>query len=175
MNKNYLMKKTLLIILILSFFNCASSKKNTNKTEQWINNQNFTIKKPNSWRAVINHGYISYTPLKKSKNLSNNVVSVFKFELKEKPNFKKFVKNQIEQTNQSLNITFQEVINKKGKLGETYIHKLESVWDKTKYKSEKVYFTHNDEYYFFNYSSLNQNYKKYYKDAISILNSIEFK
>ncbi|WP_299892464.1 hypothetical protein [uncultured Lacinutrix sp.] len=169
------MKKTSILILTLVFFNCSSTKTNVFETQEWINSQNFTINKPNSWRPVKHHEYVGYTPLKESDNFFNNLVSIFQYELKEKSSFNNFVQKQIEQTNKALTIISQEILTDKNQLGDVYIHKLESTWNGNSYKKYTVYFEQNGEYYNYNYSSLKHSYEKHFEEAISILKSIEFK
>ncbi|WP_435414163.1 hypothetical protein [Polaribacter aestuariivivens] len=169
------MKKPLILILTLVFFNCGATKTTIFETQEWINSQNFTINKPNSWRPVKYHGYVGYTPLKKSDNFLNNFVYIFQYELKEKASFNNFVQKQIEQTNKVLTIISQEILTDKNQLGDVYIHKLESTFNGKSYKDYTVYFERNGEYYNYKYSSLKYSYEKHFEEAISILKSIEFK
>ena len=169
------MRKSLLMFSIFILLSCGSTKTNLTKTQDWLNSQNFTIVKPNNWRAVKNHGYVGYTPLKKGDNFFNNVVSIFQFKLKDKPEFKMFVQKQIELAEKSLSITSQEILTEKSEFGDIYIFKTESTWSGRTYKKETIYIEYNGEYYNYNYSSLKDNYEKYYDDAFSIFQSIEFK
>ena len=169
------MKKYILLLIIFTLSNCSSTKKIESEAQHWINAQNFTIIKPNNWRAIKHHGYVGYTPLKKESNFFNNLVSIFQFELEEKPSFKILFKNHIKESNEVLNITSQEILEEKNRLGNTFIHKYESNWNGEKYKKYIMYFEHNGEYYCYSYSSLKNDYNKHFKEAMSILNSIEFK
>ena len=169
------MKKIILLLITFALSNCSSTKKIESEAQNWIKAQNFTLIKPNNWRAIKHHRYVGYTPLKKGSNFFNNLVSIFQFELEEKPSLKIFFKNQIKKSNEVLNITSQEILEEKNRLGNTFIHKKESSWNGIKYKNYIMYFEHNGEYYSYNYSSLKNDYNKYFKEAISILNSIEFK
>ena len=168
-------KNILLLLLTITLSNCGSTKKIETETQDWINSQNFIVVKPNNWRPVKHHGYVGYTPLKKGANFFNNLVSVFQFQLKEKPDFKEFSMNQIRKSNEVLNIITQEILEEKNRFGGTYIHTSESTWNGVNYKKYTMYFEHNGEHYYYNYSSLKHNYAKHFKEAMSILNSIEFK
>ena len=169
------MKKVFIIIISLLLINCGSTKSNALEAEEWINAQNFIVKKPDNWRAVKHHGYVGYTPVKKGSNHFNTLASLFKFEFKEKPVFKEFVLKRIQQTNSSSDIVSQDVSYYEGHYGDIYIHKLESVWSGNYYKKHIVYFERNGEFYYFKYSALKKSYDEYYKEAISILESITFK
>jgi len=161
------------MFLILVLYSCGSTK--TSLAQDWINSQKFTVVKPNNWRAVKNHGYVSYTPLKKGENFYENMVSVFQFQLKEKPAFREFVQNQIKQANKNQRITSQELLTENSKFGNIYILKTESIWNRKNYKKQTIYTEYNGKYYYYVYSSLKSKYKKHYNDAISIYQSIEFK
>ncbi len=171
------MKKYLSVIIILFLSSCGSSKMTTPNIETIIASQNFTINKPDNWRPFIDHGFISYTPLKKGDNMFNNSVSIFKYSLKNKPSsLKKFSLSQINQTNNVLNIKSQEAETIEGsQLGDIYVHKFESIWNDIKYKKYEVYFEHEGEYYSYTYSSIIDEYNNHYEEAMSILLSIKFK
>jgi hypothetical protein len=107
------MKKIISLLLILTLYNCGSFK--TNKTEvetqNWINSQFFLVVKPNNWRPIKHHDYVGYTTLKKGANFFNNLISIFQYQLKEKPSsLKEFSLSQIKETNKVLNITSQEAL-----------------------------------------------------------------
>ncbi|MDO6600305.1 hypothetical protein [Tenacibaculum sp. 1_MG-2023] len=167
------MKKSILLLFVLAFLSCTSTK--TVETQNWINSQNFTIIKPSNWRSVKHHGYVGYTPLKNGTNFYNNVVSVFQFQLKDKPEFKKIVFDQIKKSNEVLNPTSQVVLIENNHFGEAYVHKYESTWNGIKYKKYVMNFQYKGEYYNYTYSSILEKYDKHFKEAISILNSIKFK
>ena len=170
------MKKNILLLLFtITLSNCGSTKKIETETQDWINTQNFIVVKPKNWRPVKHHGYVGYTSLKKGANFFNNLVSVFQFQLKEKPNFKELSMNSIRNSNEVMNITSQEILEEKNRFGNTYIHTSESIWNGVNYKEYTMYFEHNGEYYCYNYSSLKEDYAKHFKEAMSILNNIEFK
>ena len=122
-------KNILLLLLIITLSNCGSTKRIETETQDWINTQNFIVVKPDNWRPVKHHGYVGYTPLKKGANFFNNLVSIFQFQLNEKPEFKEFSMNQIRKSNEVLNITTQEILEEKNRFGDTYIHKSESTWN----------------------------------------------
>ncbi|WP_417291077.1 hypothetical protein [Corallibacter sp.] len=170
-------KNILLLLLTITLSNCGSTKRIEIETEtqDWINTQNFIVVKPDNWRPVKHHGYVGYTPLKKGANFFNNLVSVFQFKLKEKPDFKEFSMNQIRESNEAMNITTKEILKEKDRFGYTYIHIYESTLNGEIYKNYTKYFEHNGEYYSYNYSSLKHKYNKHLKEAMSMLNSIEFK
>ncbi|WP_181374593.1 hypothetical protein [Polaribacter aquimarinus] len=163
------------MFLILISFNCESTKKNISETQNWINSQNFTVIKPQNWRAIKHHGYVGYTPFKKGDNFFNNLVSIFQFKLKEKPKFEEFVEDQIKLFEKTLNISSQEILTEKNDFGNIYILNSETTWNGKEYKQKTIYIEHKGEYYYYNYSSLKEYYTKYYDDAISIFQSIKFK
>lgn len=167
------MKKSILLLFVLTLLSCASTK--SKEAKDWINSQVFSVNKPSSWRAVKHHGYVGYTPLKNGTNFYNNIVSIFQFQLKDKIDFKTLALNQIKRTNESLNITSQDVLIENNRFGETYIHKYESTWNGVKYKKYVMNFQYKGEYYNYTYSSIAEKYDEHYKEAISILNSIKFK
>ena len=175
------MRKIKLLLLILILSNCQPIKKgnietqNSISTQKWIKAQSFTVVTPENWRPVKHHGYVGYTPLQKGNNQFNNMVSVFQYQLKEKPSFKEFVQNQTKQNNDALNITTQESFTEENLLGDVYIHKLESTWNGNTYKKYIMYFEYKGEYYNSNYSSLKHSYESHFKEAMSILKSIKFK
>lgn len=169
------MKKILHLFIVLVLLSCKSTKTNNTEALDWINAQKFTVIKPNNWRAIKHHGYVGYTPLKKVDNFFNNIVSVFQYQLKEKSDFKEFVESQINLANKAMKITSQEVLAEEGQFDDVYIHKFKSTWNGENYKVFTIYFDYNGDFYYYNYSSLEHNYDKYYDDAISIYQSIEFK
>lgn len=173
------MKKIISLLLILTLSNCASVKTNKTKaeTQNWINSQNFVVVKPNNWRPIKHHGYVGYTPLEKGTNFFNNLVSIFQYQLKEKPSsLKEFSIIQIKKTNKVRNITSQEaLLVENSQLGDVYTPETESKWNGKSYKRYSVYFEHNGEYYNYNYSSLKNIYDTNFKEAMAILLSIEFK
>ncbi len=144
------------------------NSQNLIEAQDWINAQNFTVDTPDNWRPVKHHGYVGYTPIKKGNNHFDNMVSVFQFQLKKKPSFKKFALAR-KKDNYYSSQDFQLVEN--SKFGDTYIYITES----RSYKEYKVYFEHNGEYYNYNYSSLKASYESHYEEAMSILKSIKFK
>lgn len=172
------MKKIISILLILTLSNCGSIKTNKTETEtqNWINSQNFVVVKPNNWRPIKHHGYVGYTPLKKGDNFFNNLVSIFQYQLKEKPSsLKELSLSQIKETNKILHITSQKALFvENSQLGDVYTLETESKWNGKNYKRYTVYFEHNREYYNYNYSSLKNNYDSNFKEAMAILLSIEF-
>ena len=165
------MREIVILISTLFLFNCGSTKTSISETQEWINAQNFTLNKPNNWKAIKFHGYVGYIPIKRESSF----VSVYQYEFEEKTNFKKFVQNQIEQTNESLNIISQEILTNKSQLGDVYIHKTESTFKGKVYKRYTLYFEQNGEYYNYNYSSLKDHYEEHFEEAISVLYSIAFK
>ncbi|GFD92340.1 hypothetical protein KUL156_61270 [Alteromonas sp. KUL156] len=169
------MKQIISLLLILTLFNCSSVKtiKTDIETQNWINNQNFTIVKPNNWRPIKHHDYVGYTPLKKGENHFNNLVSIFQYQLKEKPSTlsELFSLIQKKETNTPLEIR----LVKNSQLGDIYTVITESNWNGQNYKRYSVYFEHNKEYYNYNYSSLKNIYDINLKEAMAILQSIKFK
>lgn len=164
-----MMKKIIVLFLLIG---CGSY---TTKVSL-IQYENFTFIKPANWRAVENHGYISYSPIHGNNNFFNSAVSVFKYKLKVKPkNFNEFVRKQIEESNRKLNIISQDLLMDKNHLGDVYIYKTKTTWLTRTYKRYTVFFQKDGEFYNFNYSSLNSNHERYYKEAMSILESIRFK
>ncbi len=171
------MKKIISLLLILTLSNCASVKTNKTETQNWINSQNFVVVKPNNWRPIKHHGYVGYTPLENGTNFFNNLVSIFQYQLKEKPSsLKEFSISQIKKTNKVRNITSQEaLLVENSQLGDVYTLETESKWNGKSYKRYSVYFEHNGKYYNYNYSSLKNIYDTNFKEAMAILLSIEFK
>jgi len=171
------MKKYLSVIIVLFLSSCGSNKMTTSSIETIINSQSFIINKPDNWRPFIDHGNISYTPLKIGVNMFNNSVTILQYSLKEKPSsLKKFAVSQINQANNTLNIKSQEAESIEGsQLGDIYVHKAEAIWNDIKYKMYTVYFEYNGEYYVYDYSSIVNEYDSHYEEAMSILLSIKFK
>ncbi len=168
------MKTSFILLLTTLLFSCGSAQTKTSEAQEWIDAQNFTVTKPEGWRAVKDHGYVSYTPIK-GRYFHNAKVSVFPFQLKEKLDFKQFVQNQIDRAHAALKIVSEEKGTDKTQLGEVYIHKYESTWNDKTYKKYVVYFQQNGAYYHYNYSSLKENYETYFDEAISILKSFKLK
>ncbi len=161
----------------LFLLSCGTHNNKIVNNENWIDLQNFTVVKPINWRSVEDHGYISYTPIKKNDNFYYNKVSVFQYKLKEKPlSLKEFSLNQIKSANKALNFNYQKTsLIEKSRLGDVYLHEAEHVWNGKKYKKSSIYFKHKNEYYFFSYSSIKELYETHFKEAMSILYSIKFK
>ncbi|CAL2056523.1 hypothetical protein [Tenacibaculum sp. 190524A05c] len=169
------MKKILLqLLLVITLSSCGSTKTNR-EVQDWIKSQNFTIVKPNTWRPVKHHGYVGYTPLNKESKYYNNLVSIFQFKLKEKPNFKEFSMKSAKEVKKYKKVSSEEILEEQNKLGNTLVHSYESIHNGMNYKHYTVYFENNEDFYFYTYSSLKEDYEKYFKEAMSILNSVRFK
>ena len=168
------MRKITLLLLILVLSSCGSTKTESNETQNlinaknWINDQNFTVVTPDYWRPVKHHGYVGYTPIKKGNNHFNNMVSIFQYQLKDKPGFKEFAFGQMKKNNYN----WQEVqLAENSQFDAAYAYISESEG----YKNYIVYFEHNGEYFNYNYSSLKPDYESHFEEAMSILKSIKFK
>lgn len=169
------MKIITLLFAILIFNSCGSAQTLNPEVEAFIIAQNFSVIKPEKWRAFEDHGYVSYTPLHKNDNPFQNSVSVFQYQLKNKIAFKELVQNIINETNRSRTVITQESYLEQNRLGLVYIHELESTFQGDVHKEFSMYFEHSGNYYNYNYSSLKQLYNRNYNDAMAILESIEFR
>jgi hypothetical protein len=169
------MRKDVTLILILILSNCGSTDTRISKIQKLTNAQNFTVNNPYEWKPIIFHGHVGYTPIKKVDSLKNPFVSVFQYNLINKPNFKEFVRKQFEKTNGVLSIITQDFGTGQNELGEIYLHTFESTWNKNIIKTHNIYFEQNEEYYCFSYSSLKASYDKYFNDANAMLKSFKLK
>ena len=171
----YIMKTFLLFLPLVLLMHCGATKPIPNDTQDWINNQAFTVSAPKDWRAVKHHGYVGYTPLLEGDNFFHTLVSVFEYKPQGQSDFKTFVQERFAETNAGINLLNQDIKTEDTHLGPVYIHTTTSSFNQKTYKRYTVYFEHDGAFYNYNYSALKTAYDNYYDDAISILNSIAFK
>lgn len=170
------MRLFLVLFSLVIFMNCSTSKVNSPEVDEWLESQNFTVKKPNGWRTVKHHGYVGYTPLNKGHNYFNNLASVFQYQIDNEISLKQFAESQMEKMSNKSDIITQEILNERNHhLGNVYIHKIETTISGEKHKRYTLYFQKNDNFYHFDYSSLKSKYYKHLDEAMEILESITFK
>ena len=166
------MNKLYVLFTIVLLFGCGVHSKVNSEVESWEKKQNYSIIKPNSWRALMSHGYANYSPLPKEQNYYYNTTYIISYRLRDKPlSLENFVKQSVGSAKIALSFISEEII---ANVDGIFTHEGEFAWNGNIYKQMVIYFEHENEYYSFTYSSLKEYYDMYLNDAMSIYNSITF-
>ena len=56
------MKKILLLLLVISALSCRTKKQEPLTAQSWMDQQNFTLEKPEGWETMNIHGEINFSP-----------------------------------------------------------------------------------------------------------------
>ncbi len=179
------MKKILLLLLVISALSCRTKKQEPLTAQSWMDQQNFTLEKPEGWETMNIHGEINFSP--PSKKSFQNHVAITQIQIEDAIDFHTYVLQKIAIEKRNFDIFSHNASFESSDLGDIYIYEYEYSWKhvhntkenptakKNIYKKYFVFFQHHQEYYEFRYLSVKELFYKYFPDAIGILSSIEFK
>lgn len=163
------------IILCLTFIGCNYKAKREAEIKRYLDEQNFTVVTPNNWRAVMEHGQVSYTPINKGGEIMHCLVRVVNFKSEETKNFKEFALTRINNI-KDIRLTSNETITKQNlEFGEVYIHEYNFNWINKVYSVFTMYFQKDKHYYKYEYFTQTKLYETHLSNANSILNSFKLK
>ncbi|MGB0974535.1 MAG: hypothetical protein ACPGU9_06040 [Flavobacteriaceae bacterium] len=164
-----------LTILCLTFTSCNYKAKREAEIKKYLDEQNFTVVTPSNWRAVRDHGHVSYTPINKGGEIMHCLVRVVNYKNDENKTFKKFALDQINYIRNNRSLSYESVNKQNNKYGEVYIHEYNFDWVSKDYSIFTMYFQIDKHYYKYEYHTQTRLYDTYLNGANSILNSIKLK
>ncbi|OIO12818.1 MAG: hypothetical protein COS42_09575 [Flavobacteriales bacterium CG03_land_8_20_14_0_80_35_15] len=179
------MKKTLILILILTLVGCGSHKNKTietkvtssQKIENFIKSQNYIVHLPNNWQPILNsHDSLSFSPKNLGDIFYKNMVTIFKKskDKSEKASLKTFTEKNIGMLNSKNKFNNTVYTTKQTRFGETYIFGYKQHWNATNYIVNIIYFEYKDDNYMLRYDSSDKFYNTYLTDVDFIYNNLEF-
>ncbi|MBE7634381.1 hypothetical protein G1L02_08700 [Tenacibaculum finnmarkense] len=174
--------KCLALTLLLT--SCGANKPKIHHLTQaeiktYRNAQNYTVKLPESWKAVPDHDFVTYTPKNLGAIFYKNTVRIFNVTPKkigsEKITLQKVTEDYINHHFTQKEVSLQEVTKHQTRFGTTYLQHYKHDWNSVDYDTIRFFFEVKGSYYTFTYSSEEKYQQKYQADADLIFKSLSFK
>ncbi|WP_233897993.1 hypothetical protein [Tenacibaculum piscium] len=178
------------LALTLLLASCGANKPKIHhltegEIKTYRNAQNYTVKLPESWKAVPDHDFVTYTPKNLGAIFYKNTVQIFNITPKktgaviesenEKITLQKVTEDYINHHFTQKEVSLQEVTKHQTKFGTTYAQHYKHDWNSVNYDTIRFFFEVKENYYTFTYSSEEKYQKKYQADADLIFKSLAFK
>ncbi|MBE7693233.1 hypothetical protein G1K97_07905 [Tenacibaculum finnmarkense] len=141
------------------------------------NAQNYTVKLPETWKAVADHDFVTYTPKNLGAIFYKNTVRIFNITPKEtgETTLQKVTEDKINHFTETERYSFQEVTKHQTRFGTTYVQHYKLGWNSVDYDVIRFFFEVKGNYYTFTYSSEEKYQQKYQAAADFIFKSLTFK